>query len=68
MEWRKFFVPTLDTLSRISVRNPKTAEKIANAFVPEGSVDKVVIEAFPGKLVSLSILQNRLIVYQGRAS
>ncbi|KAF8893372.1 hypothetical protein BD779DRAFT_1505842 [Infundibulicybe gibba] len=32
----------------VSVRNPQSASLLAEAFVPDGSRDKVVIEAFPG--------------------
>ncbi|KIM78942.1 hypothetical protein PILCRDRAFT_75087 [Piloderma croceum F 1598] len=45
--WRTFF-STIPVKDRISVSNPKTAAKMADAFVPAGSRDKVIIEAFPG--------------------
>lgn len=50
MEWRKYFTSTLESNHRISIRNPETAAAMADAFVPEGSHGKVVIEAFPGEL------------------
>lgn len=50
MEWRKHFTSTLESNHRISIRNPETAAAMADAFVPEGSHGKVVIEAFPGEL------------------
>ncbi|PBK95639.1 S-adenosyl-L-methionine-dependent methyltransferase [Armillaria gallica] len=48
LQWRSFFPSNSSLAHRISVANPETAKKIANAFVPEGSKDKVIIEAFPG--------------------
>lgn len=47
-EWRSFFPPQ-KYRDRISVSNPDTAARLADAFVPAGSRDKVVIEAFPGE-------------------
>lgn len=32
----------------VCLRNSETAAKVAEAFVPAGTKDKVVIEAFPG--------------------
>ncbi|KAG2750325.1 S-adenosyl-L-methionine-dependent methyltransferase [Suillus brevipes Sb2] len=34
--------------SRISIANPETAALVANSFVPSGSRDKVIVEAYPG--------------------
>ncbi|KAK0437545.1 S-adenosyl-L-methionine-dependent methyltransferase [Armillaria borealis] len=48
LQWRSFFPSNPSLAHRISVANPETAKKIANAFVPEGSKDKVIIEAYPG--------------------
>lgn len=48
-EWRAFFPPQ-KCRDRISISNPDTAATLAEAFVPEGSRDKVIIEAFPGEL------------------
>ncbi|KAJ7072347.1 S-adenosyl-L-methionine-dependent methyltransferase [Mycena amicta] len=47
--WRQTF-PTNSrfVLHRVSLANPNTAALVANAFVPKGSRDKIVIEAFPG--------------------
>ncbi|TFK20919.1 S-adenosyl-L-methionine-dependent methyltransferase [Coprinopsis marcescibilis] len=33
---------------RISINNPETAAKMANALIPEGAKDKVIVEAYPG--------------------
>jgi hypothetical protein len=46
--WRNSF-PPLHAKDRISISNLKTAAELAKAFVPMGSKDKVVIEAFPGE-------------------
>ncbi|KAF8902941.1 S-adenosyl-L-methionine-dependent methyltransferase [Gymnopilus junonius] len=46
--WRKVFHMTKDVGKRVSLRNPDTAKMLAESFVPEGSRDKVVIEASPG--------------------
>lgn len=51
-EWRKYFrSDTLVTRDRASVKDPDTANAMAEAFVPAGSEGKVVIEAYPGMLV-----------------
>ncbi|KAF8971134.1 S-adenosyl-L-methionine-dependent methyltransferase [Flammula alnicola] len=47
-EWRKYFALTRESAHRASVRNPETARMLAEAFVPEGSKDKIIIEASPG--------------------
>ncbi|KAG5720008.1 hypothetical protein E4T56_gene6859 [Termitomyces sp. T112] len=47
-EWTKVFKGSTRINHRISLRNPTTAAAIADAFVPEGSRDKVIIEAYPG--------------------
>ncbi|KAG5651167.1 hypothetical protein H0H81_009631 [Sphagnurus paluster] len=47
-EWRKYFPPVLRVNHRVSIRNAETAAKLADAFIPEGSEGKVIIEAFPG--------------------
>jgi hypothetical protein len=50
--WRNHFTTsTVTTRDRVSVSNPATAALLANAFVPEGSEDKVIIEAYPGMYV-----------------
>ncbi|KAG2031593.1 S-adenosyl-L-methionine-dependent methyltransferase [Suillus americanus] len=48
-EWRNYF-PTsgMAFKSRISIANPETAALVAESFVPSGSRDKVIIEAYPG--------------------
>lgn len=58
-EWRAAFPNTSTTHHRISIRNPDSAYKIADAFVPKGSLDKVVIEAFPGTSQSPALPANR---------
>ncbi|KAG6885163.1 hypothetical protein C0993_005403 [Termitomyces sp. T159_Od127] len=47
-EWSKHFKAPILINHRISVRNPATAATIADAFVPEGSQDKIIVEAYPG--------------------
>ncbi|KAG1735117.1 S-adenosyl-L-methionine-dependent methyltransferase [Suillus paluster] len=48
-EWRSYFSTGGMTLkSRISIANPETAALVADSFVPSGSRDKVIIEAYPG--------------------
>jgi hypothetical protein len=37
---------------RITISRPDTAGLLAEAFVPEGSKDKVIIEAYPGMWLS----------------
>jgi len=46
--WRNYFSPS-HIKHRISVSNPRTAATLADTFVPFGSKDKVIIEAFPGE-------------------
>ncbi|KAF8627810.1 hypothetical protein AX15_004235 [Amanita polypyramis BW_CC] len=47
-QWKKRF-PIIPSINhRVSIRNPYTAQAIADAFVPSGSRDKVIIEAYPG--------------------
>lgn len=48
LDWRSVFPPS-KLKDRISVSNPESAAEMAEAFVPKGSLDKVVIEAFPGE-------------------
>lgn len=40
----------------VCLRNSETAAKVAEAFVPAGTRDKVVIEAFPGTKTFLDLL------------
>lgn len=46
--WRRVFRITKEVGKRVSMRNPATCRKLAEAYVPEGSKDRVVIEASPG--------------------
>ena len=39
---------SVTTKHRVCLRDSKTAAQVAEAFVPAGTKDKVVIEAFPG--------------------
>lgn len=42
----------------VCLRNSETAAKIAEAFVPAGTKDKVIIEAFPGPgILTRALLQ-----------
>ncbi|KAF8902639.1 ribosomal RNA adenine dimethylase-domain-containing protein [Mucidula mucida] len=47
-EWGSKWRYTHGSSHRVSVANPKTAAKIAEAFVPKGSKDKIIIEAYAG--------------------
>ena len=47
-QWRKIFPLTSLVSHRTSLKNQDTANAIADAFVPKGSRDKVIIEAYPG--------------------
>ncbi len=47
-KWRKTFPLTQFATHRISLKNRDTANAIADAFVPPGSKDKVIVEAYPG--------------------
>lgn len=53
-QWIGYF-PTggLTLKSRISLANPDTAALVADSFVPSGSRDKVIIEAYPGEDTSI---------------
>ena len=51
-EWSKYF-PYQAKAARIAIHNPKSAKKLAEAFIPEGSVGKVVIESYPGEFLDL---------------
>jgi hypothetical protein len=49
-EWKKIFHSQGPQLrDRVYVRNPVTAAELADAFVPEGERDRVIVEAFPGE-------------------
>ncbi|KAJ7703220.1 S-adenosyl-L-methionine-dependent methyltransferase, partial [Mycena rosella] len=47
--WRQYFPSASKAFQhRVTLANPTTAALVADAFVPAGSKDKVVIEIFPG--------------------
>jgi hypothetical protein len=51
-DWKKTIKhATVQLRDRVSVGNAETAAKLANAFIPEGLKDQVIIESFPGMLV-----------------
>ena len=57
-----FPVHVVNIRERVSLANPRTAQKLAKAFLPESNVaegqGKVVIEAFPGENHALRTLPN----------
>jgi transcription factor 1 len=57
-EWRQYFPASPLIHHRVSVRNPEAALAIAEAFVPNGSKDKVIIESFPGMSILLEFIVN----------
>lgn len=52
-DWKLHFPVPVANFARVSLFNENTASKIANAFLPSGSKDKVVVEAYPGELYEL---------------
>lgn len=55
-EWRTHFSPrNILVRERVSIKNPETAAQVAQSFVPTGSEQKIVIEAYPGRSNSLLI-------------
>ncbi|KAF8198108.1 S-adenosyl-L-methionine-dependent methyltransferase [Pholiota molesta] len=46
--WAHFFPYTKETQHRTTIQNPETARMIAEALIPEGSKDKIIIDAYPG--------------------
>jgi mitochondrial transcription factor 1 len=50
LQWLDYF-PTggMALKGRISIANPDTAALVADSFVPHGSRDKVIVEAYPGE-------------------
>lgn len=58
--WRRLLPSTLQTQARVSIRNPHTARMLADAFVPKGSKEKIIIEAYPGRLFAQSHAFARL--------
>jgi hypothetical protein len=62
--WKQYFPTTLKPFPyRVTLANPTTAAEVANAFIPENSVDKVVVEIFPGILKRIRLRRHRFIVY-----
>ncbi|KJA20076.1 hypothetical protein HYPSUDRAFT_43714 [Hypholoma sublateritium FD-334 SS-4] len=56
-QWHHYFPARKDWSYRTTISNPESARKLAESFVPEGSRDKVVIEANPGPgLLSRALL------------
>jgi len=53
--WRKYFPLDKSSLHRSVIRNPDTAAMLADAFVPEGSKDKIIIDACPGAVLLYSL-------------
>jgi transcription factor 1 len=47
-EWSTHFPSSIANKTRVSIMNPERAKQLAEAFVPAGSKDKVIVEAFPG--------------------
>ena len=47
-KWRQYFAIMEGQRLRFFLRNPDTARKLAEAFVPEGSKDLIIIEAASG--------------------
>ncbi|KAF9482258.1 S-adenosyl-L-methionine-dependent methyltransferase [Pholiota conissans] len=47
-QWSYFFPYMKETQYRSTIRNPETARMVAEALVPSGSRDKIIIEAYPG--------------------
>lgn len=54
--WRKYFPLDKSSLHRSVIRNPDTAAMLADAFVPEGSKDKIIIDACPGAVYAILFL------------
>ncbi|KAJ7262196.1 S-adenosyl-L-methionine-dependent methyltransferase [Mycena haematopus] len=47
--WKQYFPSAVKPFTfRVTLANPDTAAMVADAFIPAGSVDKVVVEIFPG--------------------
>ena len=62
-EWRSYFPVSKDTLAKAVVRKPESAALMAEAFVPEGSKDKIIIDASPGALPLLSPMYFTHFIY-----
>ena len=54
-KWRQYFAIAEGQRLRTFLRHPETARMLAEAFVPEGSKDLIVIEAAAGMHTCLSI-------------
>jgi hypothetical protein len=56
-EWKNVFTASshgkILSRDRLVLRDPKSARKAANKFIPAGSLNKVIIEAFPGSSTAL---------------
>lgn len=60
-EWKQTFKDVVTPKIRPTLRNPDTAMMLAEQFIPEGSRDKIVIEASSGRSYLLSFaLYSRL--------
>ena len=59
--WRKYFLTEKASGQRCAVRKPETAAMLADIFVPEGSKDKIIIEASPGVYISQNFVSSSLI-------
>jgi transcription factor 1 len=54
-QWKKHWNTIQSAIrDRSSVSNPATAALLADSLVPEGSKDKVIIEAFPGQFIAVA--------------
>ena len=51
-EWKNMFPAIKPTRGRLSIASEAAAQHVANAFVPEGSKGKTIIEAYPGALLN----------------
>ncbi|KAF9522660.1 S-adenosyl-L-methionine-dependent methyltransferase [Crepidotus variabilis] len=47
-KWRLYFPIEKVASRRANIRNPDTAQMLAEAFVPSGSRDKIIIDVLPG--------------------
>lgn len=58
-DWIDLFPYSAETKARYTVVNPELCKQLAETFVPEGSKDKIIMEAFPGELsVSVSVARQ----------
>ncbi|KAL1665490.1 S-adenosyl-L-methionine-dependent methyltransferase [Schizophyllum commune] len=47
-EWNEIFPSHYSVTTRLTLHNANTAREIAEAYIPEGSEGKTIIEAYPG--------------------